>query len=39
MTGFGEVEILARGKPKPEAAPDKSSAAEEAPKAKRKRAA
>jgi single-strand DNA-binding protein len=40
VTGFGEVEILARGKPKAEA-PRRgpAPAGEEAPKAKRKRAA
>ena len=39
VTGFGEVEILARGKPKAEAASEEEGAGEEAPKAKRKRAA
>lgn len=39
VTGFGEVEILARGKPKVEAAAEEAPAGEEAPKAKRKRAA
>jgi len=42
VTGFGEVEILARGKPKaeiPDADGEPAPAGEEAPKAKRKRAA
>ena len=39
VTGFGEVEILARGKPKAEAAGDNAPAGEEAPKPKRRRAA
>jgi single-strand DNA-binding protein len=39
VTGFGEVEILARGKPKAEAASEEAGASEEAPKAKRRRAA
>ena len=39
VTGFGEVEILARGKPKAEAASEEAPAGEEAPKAKRRRAA
>jgi single-strand DNA-binding protein len=40
VTGFGEVEILARGKPKAEAASDAASSESEAPKAaKRKKAA
>jgi single-strand DNA-binding protein len=39
VTGFGEVEILARGKPKAEAASEEAPAGEEAPKAKRKKAA
>jgi len=39
VTGFGEVEILARGKPKAEAASEEAPAGEEAPKAKRRKAA
>ena len=39
VTGFGEVEILARGKPKAEAASEEAGAGEEAPKTKRKKAA
>ena len=39
VTGFGDVEILARGKPKAEAGREDAPAGEEAPKAKRKRAA
>jgi single-strand DNA-binding protein len=42
VTGFGEVEILARGKPKaetPDADGEPAPAGEEAPKARRKRAA
>ncbi|MEY2758120.1 MAG: single-stranded DNA-binding family protein [Pseudomonadota bacterium] len=39
ISGLGEVEILARGKPKPEAASEEASTGEAAPKAKRKRAA
>ncbi|HEV7692695.1 MAG TPA: single-stranded DNA-binding protein [Hyphomonadaceae bacterium] len=39
VTGFGEVEILARGKPKAEAAAEEAPAGDEARKAKRKRAA
>lgn len=39
VTGFGEVEILARGKPKAEAPAEDASAAEEPAKAKRKKAA
>jgi len=39
VTGFGEVEILARGKPKAEAAAEEAGAAEDAPKAKRKKVA
>jgi single-strand DNA-binding protein len=39
VTGFGEVEILARGKPKAEAAGNETPVGEEAPKAKRRRAA
>jgi single-strand DNA-binding protein len=39
VTGFGEVEILARGKPKAEAASEEAPASEAEPKAKRKRAA
>ena len=42
VTGFGEVEILARGKPKaetPDADGEPAPAGEEAPKAQRKRAA
>jgi single-strand DNA-binding protein len=39
VTGFGEVEILARGKPKAEAAAEEAPAGEEPPKAKRRKAA
>jgi single-strand DNA-binding protein len=39
VSGFGEVEILARGKPKAEALSTDASPSEEAPKAKRRRAA
>ena len=39
VTGFGEVEILARGKPKADAAGEPAPAGEDAPKAKRRRAA
>lgn len=39
VTGFGEVEILARGKPKAEAPAEESVAGEGAPRAKRRRAA
>ena len=39
VTGLGDVEILARGKPKADAASEEAPAGEEAPKAKRKRAA
>jgi single-strand DNA-binding protein len=39
VTGIGEVEILARGKPKAEAGAEPLPAGEDAPKTKRKRAA
>ena len=39
VTGFGEVEILARGKPKAEVAAEEPGAGEEAPRPKRKKAA
>jgi single-strand DNA-binding protein len=39
VTGFGEVEILARGKPRAEAPAEQAAAGEDAPKQKRKRAA
>ena len=39
VTGLGDVEILARGKPKADVAAEEAPAGEEAPRAKRKRAA
>jgi single-strand DNA-binding protein len=39
VTGFGDVEILARGKPKAEAPAEQASPGEDTAKAKRKRAA
>ncbi len=39
VTGFGEVEILARGKPKAEAPAEQAATGEDTAKAKRKRAA
>lgn len=39
ITGLGDVEILARGKPKAETASEEAPAGEDAPKAKRKKAA
>jgi hypothetical protein len=39
VTGFGDVEILARGKPKADAQSEPVIVGEEAPKPKRKRAA
>jgi len=39
VTGFGEVEILARGKPKAEAPAEQAATSEDTAKAKRRRAA